>query len=252
MKISRDYLKKPKRDPHLHSPTHVLADELSRKLDDAKHFGFYLKTAMTVDHNVLRKIAGDVLEKSHQNPGALFAFLVKKYNREKNVTRGCSVWLLPEPEMRKRFDRLIVNLAASYNSVPFPAHITLLADLPLEQSAEPLNRVTEVKFLSANLGPIQTEESFFKSLYLPVEKNKELASLRRKVKKILDSESKHKFDPHLSLLYGNYKPEQKPEMIRRLTTPFPEQITFSEVALVKTDGTPDAWQIIKSIQLQPE
>ena len=50
---------KPKVNPHLHSPTHLLADELSVKLNDRKHFAFYLKMAVLYDHNYLRGLAAD-------------------------------------------------------------------------------------------------------------------------------------------------------------------------------------------------
>ncbi|MBI4049303.1 MAG: hypothetical protein HY395_00595 [Candidatus Doudnabacteria bacterium] len=74
-----------KKSQYLHSPAHVLADELSVKLSDKKHFGFYLKMALTHDHNLLRRIAGEVLEsKSTKRPGALFAFLLKKYKESQS------------------------------------------------------------------------------------------------------------------------------------------------------------------------
>src|SRR5689334_22300148 len=74
---------KPKADKHLHSPAHLLADELSVKLNDKKHFGFYLKMAVTYDHNFLRKLMGEILEnKNVQTPGRLFAYLIKKHNLE--------------------------------------------------------------------------------------------------------------------------------------------------------------------------
>lgn len=76
--MEKNYLKK-RTERHLHSPAHVLADELSVKLNDRKHFGFYLKMALTYDHNLLRAIAGEVLEsKTTKKPGALFAYLIKK------------------------------------------------------------------------------------------------------------------------------------------------------------------------------
>jgi hypothetical protein len=73
-----------KRNPKLHSVNHVLADELATKLNDPKHFGFYLKMASTIPHSVLQRLAGQVLEnpKVHHK-GRLFAYLVKKYNQEK-------------------------------------------------------------------------------------------------------------------------------------------------------------------------
>lgn len=63
----------------LHSPAHLLADELSVKFNDKKHFGFYLKLALTHNHDFLRKIATEVFEsKTAKNPAKLFVFLVKK------------------------------------------------------------------------------------------------------------------------------------------------------------------------------
>ena len=74
---------KPKHNPHLHSPAHLLADELSQKLNDKKHFGFYLKMATLYDHNFLRNLMGQILEsKTVKTPGKLFAYLIKKHNSE--------------------------------------------------------------------------------------------------------------------------------------------------------------------------
>jgi hypothetical protein len=70
-------------EQHIHSASHALADELAGKFGDKKHFGMYLKMAIKYDHSVLRRIAGEVLEsKSTKNPGALFAYLIKKFNAE--------------------------------------------------------------------------------------------------------------------------------------------------------------------------
>jgi hypothetical protein len=72
-----------KKDPHLHSPAHLLADELATRFNDHKHFGFYLKLAYTHHPDVLRKLAGQVME-SHtvKTPGRLFAYLIKQHNQE--------------------------------------------------------------------------------------------------------------------------------------------------------------------------
>lgn len=75
---------KVKADPHLHSPSHLLADEISTKLNDRGHFAIYLGLANKLDHNFLRGVLGQVLEgKEIKTPGKLFMYLVKK-NREQN------------------------------------------------------------------------------------------------------------------------------------------------------------------------
>ena len=74
---------RPKKNRYLHSPNHLLADELSQRLGDTRHFGFYLKMATLYDHNMLRALAGQVLEgKDVKTPGRLFAYLIKKRNEE--------------------------------------------------------------------------------------------------------------------------------------------------------------------------
>ena len=80
---------KTKKSQYLHSPDHVLADELSVKLRDKRHFGFYLKMALLYDHLFLRKLAGEVLESpSVRSPGKLFAFLLKKHREEGTAPRS--------------------------------------------------------------------------------------------------------------------------------------------------------------------
>lgn len=75
---------KPVVNKHLHSPSHLLADEISTKLADRKHFAIYLGLANKLDHNFLRGILGQVLEgREVTTPGKLFMYLVKK-NRDQN------------------------------------------------------------------------------------------------------------------------------------------------------------------------
>lgn len=78
---------KVKKNPHIHSPAHLLADELCLKFNDKKHFAFYLKMAVLYDHNYLRGLAGQIMEnKNVETPGRLFAYLIKKNNLEKKNT----------------------------------------------------------------------------------------------------------------------------------------------------------------------
>ena len=82
-KITKFSAAKPKINAHLHSPAHLLADELCLKFNDKKHFALYLGMASKHDHQFLRKLMGEVLENPNvKTPGKLFAYLVKKRNQE--------------------------------------------------------------------------------------------------------------------------------------------------------------------------
>jgi hypothetical protein len=249
MKIAKDYLKKQPQDPHLHSPSHVLADEISAKLGDGRHFGFYLKTALTTDHNVLRKIAGEVAEKPSKNPGALFAFLVKKYNNESDISHGQSIWLMPEPETRERLAQAIKSLAAAYGTPAFDPHLTLISGLDLSQSPEPMGMFSEASQFSVNAGPIATAEEYRKCLYLPIQISKELKAARLLSKKLFAPGLKARYQPHMSIMYGNFKPDAKLEMMRNLTAKFPTEILFDEAWWVRTEGRIQDFKILKKVKL---
>jgi hypothetical protein len=80
-KISQKYTVAKPKNKYLHSANHLLADELCQTLRDPKHFGFYLKQASRFPHDMLRKLAAEIVEKPGvETPGKLFAYLIKQQN----------------------------------------------------------------------------------------------------------------------------------------------------------------------------
>lgn len=77
---------KPVKNKHLHTPSHLLAEELATKLNDRKHFGYFLKMTYTHNHDVLRRILGEVLENPKvDNKGRLFTYLLSKLKDNKTL-----------------------------------------------------------------------------------------------------------------------------------------------------------------------
>lgn len=249
MKISKDYLQKPKRDPHLHSPAHVLADELANKLGDPRHFGFYLKMATDMDHNVLRKLMGEVLEGNSSNPGALFAFLIKKYKREKNVSEGYSLWLISEPVTTKALHQVVQSLAQTFDSPVFQPHVTLLGGMT-QADPEALNQLSSLTQFTVNAKAVKSGDAFWQALYLPVIKNKEMLAARRLAKKAFGIVTNQKFEPHLSLLYANLPEDQKLAAAKEVISTSPTQLKFTQISLVKTTGRTEEFKTLKTINLK--
>jgi hypothetical protein len=252
MQINKNYLK-PAKEEHLHSPAHVLADELSLKLNDRKNFGFYLKTALSFDHNVLRRIAGEVLEqKTAKNPGALFAFLLKKFNRENPYSTGYSLWLVPNGVHLKSLEELVKKLSDSTRTPAFRPHLTLLGnladdELTLLNNFE--NLAQKLKPLDLELGPINPGDSFFQAIYVDIKLSPELKKTRLLARKIFSDKKPGKYQPHVSLLYANLQDNLKQDMIKNLLQPLPNPILFDEIALVKTTGLITEFKTIKTIKL---
>lgn len=78
-KLGQLKLRQSAQRKYIHSPSHQLADELSKMFADPGHFGAYLKLALSYNHEQLRKLAAEVKEQQNvQSPAKLFMFLVKK------------------------------------------------------------------------------------------------------------------------------------------------------------------------------
>jgi hypothetical protein len=90
MEIPKNYQIKPKKEKHLHSPAHVLAEELRLKFNEPHNYKFYFGVALRTDHRVIRRIVGEVFEKPVENPAALFAYKIKKYNEEQKAKENNS------------------------------------------------------------------------------------------------------------------------------------------------------------------
>ncbi len=253
MKISKDYLQN-KRDPHLHSPAHVLADELSQKLGEPKNFAFYLKAALSTNPAVLRGIAGQVLESNSKNPGALFSFLLKKHNKESSSSNDVySIWLMPSAESNVVLEKVLKTFAAQASTPIYKPHLTLAAsnDADEDQVFKKFEELAgQVSKMELDSGPLSTEDSYFKAIYLLLEKPKELIAAKRLAKNIFQ-ERPEKFFPHITLAYGNITDIQKVEMIRNLTITLPTKISFEKIALVKTNqAEASQWKKINEVNLQ--
>jgi hypothetical protein len=89
---------KLKRDTHLHSREHLLADDLSQMLLEPKRFAAYLGIAKLYEESELRGLAKRVLEKHDLDPksrgkyffGALRSFQKKEFPSplKQNSLRG--------------------------------------------------------------------------------------------------------------------------------------------------------------------
>ncbi len=77
---------RPNKSRFLHTPAHLLADELSVKLNDRRSFARYLRWASIYDHGYLRQLLGQVLESREvRSPARLFSFLLKQKNFEQRA-----------------------------------------------------------------------------------------------------------------------------------------------------------------------
>ena len=155
-----------------------------------------------------------------------------------------SVWLLPKYSDKKAFSDYIETFSNLYNSDKFVPHLTLFGRLsispypflPFFEKIKSDAEIVNLKTLNARIG-----DSYFKKLYLPLSLNKNIFELQRKINNRLKSFREYRFDPHISLAYGNYKVARKDLML----ISYKKMISFSSLAVVHTPNKVKNWTVIK-------
>ena len=166
-----------------------------------------------------------------------------------------SLWIRPKGEAAAQLQSLINDLAKKYGAPVFEPHITLVGHIKAD-AKEITEAKRKIDELAGKLEPFTvtlTEYGFMdeehRCLYLLAESPRLAVAYEQAATLFPQVEHEHfRQMPHLSLLYGQYAPEVKREIIK--TNPLPP-ITFEVESLDMhlTDGLPSAWQATYSARL---
>mgnify|MGYP001158456274 FL=1 len=155
-----------------------------------------------------------------------------------------SVWLLPKAKDNKILEEYIIFYSDLYGSERFSPHVTLFGRMNVNPSLfySFFNKVkleSEIK----NVHTLNTKigDPPWKRLFIPLSLNKNLLELQKKIDKKLCQYRNYKFDPHVSLAYGNFIPDK----IDISLISYEEMFSFSSLAIVNTPNEIKNWNIIQ-------
>mgnify|MGYP001468352542 CR=1 FL=1 len=161
-----------------------------------------------------------------------------------------SLWLIPEPTLNKKLKLIIDLLAHKYKGPRFPPHITLLHDFKYEKldfREKIKNIVNQIQPFNVFFKKVRYKNEFFESLFLDVRIDKQLHYARKIVSQDLECEEK-KYNPHLSLLYGNYNEIEKQKMVS-LIKPIPNFFLVDRIFLAHNNEVKLKWKVIEEFNL---
>lgn len=166
-------------------------------------------------------------------------------------SKGHSLWLILTGEAYEKFSSLIKKLAKQYNAPVFQPHITLLGDFmqPLDECIKLTKQaVLNQKPFIINMGEIDYEDFYFRTLFIRVDKMEPLLNLHNRAKEIFKMVIPP-YMPHLSLLYGTFPIETKEKIIKEIGRKQSIQFEISSVLLIKGGEIAD-WRILKEFPLK--
>jgi 2'-5' RNA ligase len=166
---------------------------------------------------------------------------------------GYVIWLLLSDSDRDKVRSWQNELQGYFASPDFEPHLTLLR--PSEQKNE--GRVTDIletfssvrKNLTLKITGADGKDSPYQCFYLNVLLSGSLNLFRQELAKSLNSETGSSFNPHISLLYGFMSDSERERLKSHFALKEKITLTGDALALVKCNGTPEDWKIVKSINL---
>lgn len=166
-------------------------------------------------------------------------------------TKGYSIWFIPDGKTFKILSKVISNLSKKYSSPFFDPHITLLGGI--EKSEDEVIEKTQklalkIKPFEIKLLGINFSDDFLKALFLEVKSTKAIMTANKLSQEIFKVDEL--YQPHLSLIYGNFPEKVKKDMIKRLNNKIVD-LTFvvDKVYLYGVEGEIKDWKKIAEFQL---
>lgn len=155
-----------------------------------------------------------------------------------------SLWLEPSGKVGFRLQERIKKLSEKYDTPMFAPHVTLLGGL----KASKTELISLVDTLAHTLQPfeltlttVDRRSRYYQALFIHVEKTKALMSLRKTAERFFNTSNNEDYMPHLSLLYGDFSPQQKELMLNDAGREFYLNFSVKTLVLMQTNGSPKHW-----------
>lgn len=168
------------------------------------------------------------------------------------MPREHSIWLVPTGEARLKLARIIADLSEEYSAPLFPPHVTLIGQLK-DPEEELLNKARDLasrlRPLELKLGAVDYLDDFYRSLFVRIEKTRPLLDANRVAREIFGQSGNAPYMPHASLLYGNFEPLLKDQMVSRIGGEFHGSFIVTSIVLYETGSATKDWQSLGEFTL---
>ena len=167
------------------------------------------------------------------------------------ISKGFWLWCQFSHKDMNYLKSIKSKVNKSFLGPKFDIHLTLVGPyLNLNNLQMNLIKKTlkKQKKISIKLLNYSYSKNKFTSLFIKVEKNKSLISLRKKFYKTNYLNKYSNYKPHISLFYGNKESNEKKRLILKLPKLIKKCI-INKISIVNVDENINKWKIIKKIKL---
>jgi 2'-5' RNA ligase len=165
---------------------------------------------------------------------------------------GHSLWLVPEPEARRALAGLIVRLARDLGTPAFEPHLTLLGGIAggaEDAAATAAALAGRIPCFTLRFSGTTMRDEYLRALVLEVEPSVELLRARRLAVEASGTGARGRFEPHLSLLYGDVPKSSKHAALARAGPVDVRSCDVRALEVVRTEGAVAEWRVVARLRL---
>ena len=160
-----------------------------------------------------------------------------------------SLWLRPIQSQIDELTKIMSDLSHQYRTKPFPPHITLLSNIPVElntikQACTKI--VDQTQEFDIPLQNIAYSETYYRNFYIQAELTPALTDVYESTKKLLNYTPDEDYLPHVSLLYGKLSIETKEKLNLQLDKNYPKKLICNRLDLYSSSGNVSDWHLIET------
>jgi 2'-5' RNA ligase len=166
---------------------------------------------------------------------------------------GCSLWLVPEGEVRDTLAAAIEDLSRVQGGPRFEPHVTLLGGLACAEGQ--LLRAAE-RF-AAGLGPFVIrlgsaahQDAFFRCLFLSADQDAALERAHVLALEAFGLRAPRPFMPHLSLLYAELPEQARAALAAQIGRTLACAFEVATLEVHRTAGATETWRRLAAFALR--
>lgn len=159
---------------------------------------------------------------------------------------------MPSGSAYKTLDEIIYKLSLKYSAPRFLPHVTIIPDVVSSEKqmiSDTMRLVPLIRPFRIVLGKIEYANEYFKCIFARAEPREILIATNSDARKIFNRQDP-KYEPHLSLLYGNLSEQTKKEIVQTIGQELNVAFDVQSIHIIDSDPERHKWHEIKELRLK--
>lgn len=162
------------------------------------------------------------------------------------------IFLVPTLSQSGEYNRIIKSLSEKYKTPNIDAHVTVLGMLRTEEK-ELINKVKEIakgfNRIEVEVFGINFSNTISQCVFAQIKMSPQLLSLYKELSINLQSSDKSPYFPHMSLIYGDFSPEEKSNIARQVKVS--NKLLLDKLVIYRDGPLPSDWKHVAEFEFNP-